>query len=63
VIVPLAHLGHVLIDAPIFLGPMLLVIGWIWFDGRRRRSRGDYRPNLASGAPHASSDGEGGGTL
>jgi hypothetical protein len=61
VIVPLAHAGHILIDAPIFLGPVLLVVGWIWFDGRRR-ARQEERPNAASGAPHASRDPDGGGT-
>lgn len=59
-IVPLAHAGHILIDAPIFLGPMLLVVGWIWLDGRRRARQ---RPNDASGMPHCSSDADGGGTL
>jgi hypothetical protein len=59
-VIPLAHLGHVLIDAPVFLGPMFLVIGWIWLDGRRRARQ---RPNAANGAPHASRDGDGGGTL
>lgn len=59
-IVPLAHAGHILIDGPIFLGPVLLVVGWIWFDGKRRARQ---EANEASGAPHASRDTDGGGTL
>lgn len=57
----LACSGHVLIDAPLFAGPVVLVVGWIWLDGRRRARR--QRPKAASGAPHVSSGTLGGGTL
>jgi hypothetical protein len=41
VIPPLAHAGHVLIELPIYLGPVLLLV--LWFkvaDWRRRRRDG-----------------------
>ena len=34
-LVPLAHFGHVLIDAPIFFGPVLVLTLWILLMGRR----------------------------
>jgi hypothetical protein len=37
VIVPLAHFGHVLIDLPIFLGPVLVLSGWILYVTRKDR--------------------------
>jgi hypothetical protein len=40
VIFPLAHFGHVLIDLPIFFGPVLVLSVWILFMTRRdRRNR------------------------
>jgi hypothetical protein len=42
VIFPLAHFGHVLIDLPIFFGPVLVLSCWILYvtrkDRRRRKS-------------------------
>jgi hypothetical protein len=41
-IVPLAHFGHVLVDLPIFFGPVFVLTLWIVFMGRRdskQRSR------------------------
>ena len=32
-----AHAGHVLIDLPIFLGPVAAVCLWIWIQMRRDR--------------------------
>jgi hypothetical protein len=39
---PVAHFGHVLVDLPIFLGPVLALGAWIWIETRRiRREDGD----------------------
>ena len=39
-IFPLAHFGHVLIDLPIFFGPVLVLSAWILFMTRKdRRNR------------------------
>jgi hypothetical protein len=35
-----AHFGHVLIDLPIFGGPVLVMAGWILVTVRRDRRRG-----------------------
>jgi hypothetical protein len=37
----LAHFGHVLIDAPLFLGPVVLLAGTLWFTTHRDRRRGE----------------------
>jgi hypothetical protein len=37
---PLAHAGHVLIDLPIFLGPVLVLTAWVVWQTRRDRRRG-----------------------
>jgi len=40
-IVPIAHMGHVLIDLPIFFGPVVLLSGWILYMTRKgRKNRG-----------------------
>jgi hypothetical protein len=36
---PFAHLGHVLIDLPIFFGPVAVLAGWITLVARRDRRR------------------------
>jgi hypothetical protein len=40
VIPPMAHAGHVLIDLPIYLGPVILLVAWFkiaeWRQKRRR---------------------------
>jgi hypothetical protein len=38
-VVPLAHMGHVLVDLPIFFGPVAVLTLWILFVGRRDRKR------------------------
>jgi hypothetical protein len=38
-IVPLAHMGHVLVDLPIFFGPVAALTLWILFVGRRDRKQ------------------------
>jgi len=38
-----AHAGHILIDAPIFLGPVLVLGGYLLFLNRRDRRRGEGR--------------------
>ncbi|HEV3230423.1 MAG TPA: hypothetical protein VGY97_13185 [Solirubrobacteraceae bacterium] len=37
--IPLAHFGHVLVDLPIFFGPVVALTGWILFITRRDRRR------------------------
>ena len=34
-----AHAGHVLIDAPLFLAPVLILGGALWVSSRRERRR------------------------
>ncbi|HKR98515.1 MAG TPA: hypothetical protein VJU79_03270 [Candidatus Dormibacteraeota bacterium] len=40
-IVPMAHAGHVLIDLPIYLGPVIVLVAWFkvsqWRQKRRER--------------------------
>jgi hypothetical protein len=38
-IVPFAHFGHVLVDLPIFFGPVAVLTLWILFMGRRDRKQ------------------------
>ena len=38
-IVPFACSGHILIDLPLFLGPVVAIGGWLWFEARRLRRR------------------------
>jgi hypothetical protein len=41
VIVPLAHAGHVLVELPIYLGPVLLLVLWFKLgDWREKRRKG-----------------------
>jgi hypothetical protein len=35
----LAHAGHILIDAPLFLAPAFLLGGALWVSSRRQRER------------------------
>jgi hypothetical protein len=37
----LAHAGHILIDAPLFLAPLLLLGGALFVSSRRHRQEGD----------------------
>ncbi|HET8672101.1 MAG TPA: hypothetical protein VFL87_00575 [Thermoleophilaceae bacterium] len=43
-IVPLAHAGHVLIELPIYLGPVILLVLWFklgdWREKRKERRAG-----------------------
>jgi hypothetical protein len=36
----IAHAGHILIDAPLFLAPALLLGGALWVSARRQRRDG-----------------------
>jgi hypothetical protein len=38
-LIPFAHFGHVLIDLPIFLGPVAVIAGWMILTVRRDRRR------------------------
>jgi hypothetical protein len=43
-VIPLAHAGHLLIDIPLFLGPVvMLVVALMWSSRRERRLR-ERRP-------------------
>jgi hypothetical protein len=35
-----AHVGHLLVDLPIFMGPVIMLVGWLLFVTRRERRRG-----------------------
>jgi hypothetical protein len=37
---PLAHMGHVLVDLPIFFGPVFVLTLWIVWQTRRDKRRG-----------------------
>jgi hypothetical protein len=51
---PLAHVGHVLVELPVFLGPVLVVCGWIaWVTHRDRRHE---REEAAAGGEGAAAD-------
>jgi hypothetical protein len=41
VIPPLAHAGHVLIELPIYLGPVLLLVAWYKLSEWKRRRKGE----------------------
>lgn len=34
-----AHAGHILIDGPLFLGPILLIGGALWVSTKREQKR------------------------
>ncbi|HST55877.1 MAG TPA: hypothetical protein VLJ42_08290 [Solirubrobacteraceae bacterium] len=36
---PLACSSHLLIDLPIFMGPVIVLVGWLLFVTRRERRR------------------------
>ena len=36
-----AHAGHILIDAPLFLAPALILGGALWVSTRRQKHRDD----------------------
>jgi hypothetical protein len=40
-IVPLAHMGHVLVDLPIFFGPVAVLTLWILMVRHRDRKRSE----------------------
>jgi hypothetical protein len=35
--IPIAHFGHVLISLPVFMGPVLAVLAWVWIERYRDR--------------------------
>jgi hypothetical protein len=35
-----AHAGHILIDGPLFFGPVVLLGGALWISGRRYKREG-----------------------
>jgi hypothetical protein len=42
-IIPFAHFGHVLVDLPIFFGPVFVLTLWILMVSRRDRRRSKQR--------------------
>lgn len=36
-VVPYAHFGHVLVDLPIFFGPVLMITIWLLVASRKRK--------------------------
>ena len=38
-IVPMAHAGHVLVELPIYLGPVILLVAWFKVSQWRQRRR------------------------
>lgn len=42
--------GHVLVDLPVFGGPIVMLIGWVLYVARRERSRTDSA-ELGESAP------------
>ena len=49
----LACSGHVLLDLPIFMGPVVILVGWLLFVTRRERRRESAqakRSGLSAGA-------------
>jgi hypothetical protein len=37
----IAHMGHVLIDGPLFLGPPVMMAAALWLSTRRQKRSGD----------------------
>jgi hypothetical protein len=48
-LITIACAGHVLVDLPIFMGPVVMLVGWLLFVTRRERRR--ERANAASPLP------------
>ncbi|MBX5468371.1 MAG: hypothetical protein IRZ21_00550 [Thermoleophilaceae bacterium] len=53
---PLAHAGHVLVDLPIFLGPVAVLAAWLAFMRRRdarmdacEQAEGEHEPPCQRG--------------
>jgi hypothetical protein len=34
-----AHIGHLLVDLPVFMGPVIVLVGWLLITARRGRRR------------------------
>jgi hypothetical protein len=47
----LACSGHVLLDLPIFMGPVVLLVGWLLFVTQRDRRREAAEAAQAGGGP------------
>ena len=42
-ILPLAHAGHVLVELPIYLGPVLLLVAWFKLSEWRHKRKNEER--------------------
>jgi hypothetical protein len=49
-VIPFAHFGHVLVDIPLFLGPIVFLVIALMWSTRRERRRQQTRPG---GSPSA----------
>jgi hypothetical protein len=38
IVLPVAHGGHLLVDLPVFLGPIVVIVLWLLLPSRRRYS-------------------------
>jgi multisubunit Na+/H+ antiporter MnhG subunit len=45
VVPPLAHIGHLLIDVPLFIGPILLLVAALAIHSAYARRHGATRPD------------------
>ena len=43
-VIPLAHFGHVLVDVPLFCGPIVVLVIALMWSSRRERQRRENRP-------------------
>jgi hypothetical protein len=50
VLIPLAHFGHVLIDLPLFGGPVIFLVGALVWSTHREKKRERARPGGQSSA-------------
>jgi len=56
--IPFAHAGHVLIQLPIYLGPVVAIVAWLKIAGWREKRAGKRR---ASSTPGSRNGGRTGG--
>lgn len=49
-VIPLAHAGHLLIDIPLFLGPVVVLVLALMWSARAERKRQHDRPGSSASA-------------
>jgi hypothetical protein len=45
-VLPLAHAGHILIDGPLYGGPVIVVMAGLWLFARMEKARGEAEDEL-----------------